>query len=471
MDYQFINNNRSYLTKILYLSVLILISVVGYFLWYGKYNRLLMVVAVPFVLLIITNPRLAVYQFIFSIFLFIPIIDEIPLNLIDLSAMLVILSALFDLLFSGKLPKSFPKLFPNLCFLLMAIIITGIFGYDPNAAWRPLARVTFLTITFLSFYRLLPLIRIEKVILAFFWLMVIHSAINLVPFILSGGTIRSFGLLSLAFDEIAMIAFIFGMAYFLWNSSRFQILYALGSIVVLGALIATQSRAAIMYAFIVCVIAVVISFYRQKKLLRIYGYHNLKIQRRGLIGLRVSFLGFSIFSLIAVVIVVNPLFFVSIFERFEELMTYDMYGSFYIRLELWRTAILSFLNDPITGSGPGSFRNSGEILPMLHLRPAYHLIKNLSAHNLFLHYLSETGLIGTTALVALIINQFRLSLKLWKDETRIDAIPYKLSLLLVSIAFLISTFIEAGWLWGQDSFVFIMFLAIISYSANECQSS
>ena len=119
MDNLFIKENRSNLINLMYLSLLILITVVGILLWRGKYNYLMLLAAAPIVLLIITNPKLALYQYIFSIFMFFTVNEELHISLIDLSALLLILSALFDFLFSKSLPKSFPRLFIN--FLLEII--------------------------------------------------------------------------------------------------------------------------------------------------------------------------------------------------------------------------------------------------------------------------------------------------------------------------------------------------------------
>lgn len=467
MDNQFINENKPYLVKILYFSLLILIIVLGFIMWQGKYNRIFLLLATPFVLLIITNPRWAVYQFLFSVFIFLVVIEEIAVLLIDLSALIVILAALLDLLFSNSLPKNPPKIFVNLCLLLTAIVITGIFGFDPEASLKPLSRVALLTLTFLSLYRLIPKIKIENAILIFFWLTVAHSIINLIPFITTGGTIRSFGLSGLVFDEITMISLIVGVSYYLWCSSKYQILYGLASVIILGALIATQSRAPIMFAFIACLAGIFISYFKQKRLLQFYNLTNYKKQQQGFVESRIGFMSVTFIILFVMVIGLNPDLLAAVLERFGNLLTTNPSGTFYTRLELWTTAILSFLGNPLTGIGPGTFKMTGDIFPTLHLRYGNHLIQNLSAHNLFLHYLAETGLIGATALAMLIVNQYRKSYTVWKSETSIKAIPCKLSLLLISLTFLISTFIEGGWLWGQQGYIFVLFLAMIAWTARE----
>jgi O-antigen ligase len=93
-------------------------------------------------------------------------------------------------------------------------------------------------------------------------------------------------------------------------------------------------------------------------------------------------------------------------------------------------------------------------------------VRGLSAHNLFLHYLAETGLIGTPILIALFIRQFNLSRSIWKNEIARDATPFALILYLMGFLFLISTFIEAAWMWGQLGFTFVLFLAFIVRESN-----
>jgi len=264
-----------------------------------------------------------------------------------------------------------------------------------------------------------------------------------------------------------MISLVVGTSYFLWSSSRFQMLYGLTSIIILGALIATQSRAPIMFALIVCFVGIMMSYFKQKKLLELHGLTTFKNQHKWSIGLRVGIMSVSFSLVILTIIGLNPEILSTVLERFELLLTTNPSGTFYTRLELWHTAIISFLSNPITGIGPGTFKITGDIFPTLHLRYGYHMVRNLSAHNLFLHYLAETGLIGATALIMLIVNQYRLCYKVWKSETSIKAIPYKLSLLLVSLVFLISTFIEGGWLWGQQGFIFVLFIAMIALIAKD----
>ena len=148
-------------------------------------------------------------------------------------------------------------------------------------------------------------------------------------------------------------------------------------------------------------------------------------------------------------------------ERFEQVVALDTGGTVGLRFELWRVALLAFTSHPLLGIGPGKFRTAIEIFSTLHLSHSYYWIRGLSAHNLFLHYLAETGLIGTTALVALFVNQFRIGRKQLLVETDAIRLPVAQALFVISLAFLITMFFEAGWMWKHLSNTFVLFLALI----------
>jgi O-antigen ligase len=145
--------------------------------------------------------------------------------------------------------------------------------------------------------------------------------------------------------------------------------------------------------------------------------------------------------------------------RFETIML--PYGTFSRRLVLWDTALTAFLNHPWLGVGPGSFRTIYEVLPTLHLQPLHIYVRGLSAHNLFLHYLAEAGVVGAFALVALFVNQFRVIRSVWIRNLTGAQIGATLSLYLVGLLLLATTFLEAGWMWGSSGYIFAFFVALI----------
>jgi putative inorganic carbon (HCO3(-)) transporter len=81
------------------------------------------------------------------------------------------------------------------------------------------------------------------------------------------------------------------------------------------------------------------------------------------------------------------------------------YGSNKARLLRWSTAIMMFLRHPITGCGYGSFGATFLSDPTLH--GEYVSQFGLGAHNKYLEVLAETGLLGFTAWMWIIISFFR----------------------------------------------------------------
>jgi len=69
------------------------------------------------------------------------------------------------------------------------------------------------------------------------------------------------------------------------------------------------------------------------------------------------------------------------------------------RLFLWKTGLNAFADSPILGIGLDQVRSWNEILPFWHLDPMAISTKGLGAHNDFITYIAETGLIGMAGLL------------------------------------------------------------------------
>ncbi len=170
------------------------------------------------------------------------------------------------------------------------------------------------------------------------------------------------------------------------------------------------------------------------------------------------------------VLLVMPGVLEAVIGRFERLLTFQPGGTFALRMVLWKTALTAFWDNPIFGVGPGMFRSLSDLYATLHLVPVYYYVKSLSAHNLVLHYLAETGLIGATALVALFINQFRIGCRIWKASWGSAMTGNALALLAVSILLLVSALIESGWMWGQMTFLLAFFLSLLARQVESITS-
>ena len=454
--------NKSVIAGYIIVLVLALALLFGYLVLTERYLTILALLAVLTAIVIITQPRWALYQYVFCLFVTVAIDQEIPVFLADISALVVIAAAVLDIFMSDRLPRRFPRLFFNFVFLLTAVSIAAFFAYNPAASLNPIARITFLTVTFLALYHLAGKAEIGNLVRFFFWMCVVHSMIVVVPFIASAGEVRSFGLTGKAYDDLAMITLPVGIALFLWSKPGRTSKYLFGSLLVLGSLVATQSRASMVFAVFASTVVLVLSLVRW---LAVKRYSQSEISNGNEVsppvGKRAVLLCLSVILLGAITVSLMPEAYHYVASRFESALALAPTGTAQRRLELWRSALTAFFHHPVLGVGPGNFRMLREILPTLHLHPLQLYVRGLSAHNLFLHYLAETGLLGATALMALFVNQFRISRWTWRQELPLCQIGSSLALYVAGLMFLVTTLLEAGWIWGQFGFPFVFFAALI----------
>ena len=179
-------DNQKLLKKYLYLLGVVAAAVIGYLLIEEKF-RILGAVLLPIItLLVITRPKLAMYQFIFFICTNYVFWTDPVILYVDLSALLVILTALFDFLLKAEAKLTFPKLTMNFVCILTLFVLVSLFGYNPLLGVFPLMRILMLAATFVSLYRLSGYFDIRKMLGIFFWVAVFHAVIALLPYIGAG---------------------------------------------------------------------------------------------------------------------------------------------------------------------------------------------------------------------------------------------------------------------------------------------
>ncbi|MDH3937520.1 MAG: O-antigen ligase family protein [candidate division Zixibacteria bacterium] len=427
----------------------------------GKTLLALAPIAAATCVIIVSHPRLAVYQYVFAIFIQWVLVDSIPLLLTDVAAALVILAATLDLLVDHRLPLRFPRLTLNFAVLIAAVFVAGMVGSNPTISLRVLARLTFLMLSFLSIYRLAGKSRIDTLVRVFFWVCVGHALIVLGGFIATGGGERSWGFSPMTFNALAMMTLPVATSLYLWHRKSGAVWYLLGTAVVLGGLISTQSRFSIIFALIMSLLVVILSW-RYHRRLRAENRQSGFAMEQVRVSLRCRWLVIGAAGLTLAVIGLNPGMLQGVVDRFTVVLESPTGSTVFLRLTLWSFALKAFLSDPLTGIGPGCFRSIHHILPTLSLSEVGPWVRGLSAHNLFLHYLAEAGLIGGISLAALMINQFRLSRRIWSSQVELQNRACTLALYATGTLFVVTTFLETGWLWGQGGYAFAFFVAMIA---------
>ena len=423
--------------------------------YHGKTQIALLGLAAPVALGLAAFPRWALYQFVILMFLQVRLLEAPTVYLTDLSALLVVLAAAIDVLCDRGLPRSFPRLTGNFALLFAAVFVCALFSAEPSAAVNPLARIGLLAVTFVSIHRLAPRSGIESLLKVFFFTASAHALIVLVQFVAASGAERAFGFSPATFSWLAMIALPVGLVFYLSERSGKSAVYLAGCLLVLGAMVGTQSRLPLLFVLVLAVTVAVLTGRRLWSLPEA----GERVRALGVFRRRLWVLSGLVVLAAAVSIAVQPALFERVLERFGRLLTLEPTGTVRLRLTLWGFALDAFRQHPLLGIGPGTFRGIQDLIPTLRLDEVSWWIRGLSAHNLFLHYLAETGIVGTSALVALFVNLFRVSRRVWRRERGIP-VASRAVLYTLGIMFLVTTFIEAGWMWGQSGFALVLFAAL-----------
>ncbi|HWR83709.1 MAG TPA: hypothetical protein VN285_10420, partial [Candidatus Deferrimicrobium sp.] len=240
--------NRTALSVYFTAGILALSIAAVYLILRERYLLLLFLPAIPVVVYLATNTRWAVYQYIFCLFFLAPFGSETSFSLVDLSGLLVLVAAAIDLFADHRLPRRFPPLFFNFILVLTAVCVAAVFAYEPILALNPISRLTMLAVTFLALYRLIDISDLGRFLRIFLWLSVLHAIAVALPFLLSAGVIRSYGLSGVAYDDLAMLTLPIGLSLFLWSRRGRSLKYLVGSFAVFCGLVATKSRASMLFA-------------------------------------------------------------------------------------------------------------------------------------------------------------------------------------------------------------------------------
>ncbi|RME27886.1 MAG: O-antigen ligase family protein [Candidatus Zixiibacteriota bacterium] len=451
---------------------LVLIGFGGIWLYdHGRTNLLLAALLAPAAILIVTTPRWALGLFIGSLFVVKLLLPTGPVLIVDVAGMLIVTAAVIDLLLHDSGSMHWPPLTAAFGLLLIALVITGTVAAEPIRALRPLLRLTYLFVVFASVYHLSTLVGINRLLRWFFWFAVANAIVAIVPFVLSGGTVRSFGLAVKYLDELMMLALPVGLSLYLWANKGKSFRYGAGTLLIFLALLATQSRAPILLAIFAVATVTFIAYRRPEGYSRRTCTANTcepaTVSQRQVRRRIYLLLAGLVFGIVGVAVFHADLF-SSMAGRFVRLFTTHPGGTVALRLRLWGLAWQAFIDYPLFGIGPGTFRYLQEIYPTVHISSLHQYTRGLSAHNLTLHYLAETGIIGAGALLILFVGQFRLALKSWRAARRRSSPAVATGMLAVSLLLLLSTLLEAGWMWGHLSLVAGFWLGLIArFGKNE----
>lgn len=334
-------------------------------------------------------------------------------------------------------------------FLIIATWLSALFAYSWVESVVPSIRILVIYLTFRIVFKFALEIGVKKLINMYIILTAILSFIAFIQFYIAGGGIRTFGITGLTLQYFAMTAVPMAIVFLIWSKNILSFLfYSLICVISVLGIFATQSRAPLVAILIVFPVIMLISFQKARREKDTRTVKNVKY-----VLLPMIVLGASLFFL-------EESFFEGTISRLDELIQSikNPVGTVMTRIILWTSAIMTFLEHPILGVGIGNMRIVHEIVPEVKLIPYWAWVKGMSAHNVLLHYLAETGIIGTIALVYLFSKNLSIGFKSFKLKLNKHDNMISATLFIASFVCFVTMFYMRSWTWGMDghilSFIF-----------------
>ncbi len=443
--------DKTSIPYVLWIIAIVIALPVLLFLTTGRINFLIMYLGVLFLSSLVTFPRVSFYLFLLSISIYYPtFIGRFALHPYDICFAIFIIAIVSDYLLKGKTNFVMTKLDIPFIILIIATIISAVFAFNKSYAIVPTFRIITIYIAYRAMVIYIPKFNLRKVLLFYIYQVFALSLLNCILFLIAGGKVRIFGPSWLAFEPYAMTAIPMTFAFFIWSeSSKERFKYAVITIIIFIALLATQSRAPML--------AVVIS----TPLLLIFAYKKMYGTKKTIYKKQL----FKLLTAVSIVIVIGFLFkdtlFKDAFGRFElffEALS-NPKGTVYLRIVLWTAAIKAFIHNPFVGIGIGNFRIIDQIYPELRFIPVWSCIGGMSTHNVILNYLAETGILGSMSLMAITIINLKIAFNSFKIKMSSEDTQITGAILIAIIVFSLTILYMRAWTWGQDGYIMALLFA------------
>ncbi len=299
-------------------------------------------------------------------------------------------------------------------------------------------------------FRNFSLQKVRRFLDFFLYLNIIASIIAIL--ILAYGTeLRAFGITGVPLADLIVSALIISLSFLIFSSgSKSWMKYSIISLILLLELVLTQTRGAWL--------SFSISFL----------FLGVLIRNKSIPGTILKYLWIVFIVLLALLITITMFqnILLGITHKVEQLKYVDI-GTIQFRLILWEAAIRAFLAHPINGIGLGQFAIFSVDYSSLGKSSIFkENLEGLTAHNVVLSYLSETGLIGLLGILIFYYSFMKLaycSFKRAEDSSEMEII---IPLFTILFFVLISSVYAGEWFWGLNGAQFILFLALTSAVSN-----
>ncbi len=412
----------------------------------GRAKYALLMPAAIVVFWLVCSPRVTFYLFLAALGIYMPqrITSTFAIHAFDILMLILFMGMATDFLLRRRTEiRSTPFDWPFVV-LIVATIVSAVFAHDPRYSVVPMLRIVVIYLAFRAVFKFALEIGVRRILLFYVGLVSALALYNIGLFIILGGQVRIFGLASLGFETLAMTAVTIALALMIWSERRWEKAALASASLAIGlAIFASQSRAPLVAIIISVPILVLLARTKARR----------ENARQPLKTIKSIFVPFVLLA--AIFVMFQGDFFAGALGRYQSFVESfsDPKGTVALRLIQWSTAWKTFLDHSLTGIGIGNFRIVHDIYPDIRTVPLYYKVKGMSAHNVVLHYLAETGLIGSLALVSLVWAGLRSAHRTYRTKwTYSDcgtAVALYTCMILIAVTFLYMR----AWTWGQGGYV------------------
>lgn len=411
----------------------------------------------PFLLLLISHGPTAIAAVIVASFFYFPLPGELALLPADMAALALILAYAVDLLVRKSAPV--PNLIARayLLYLLVVLISIALELFTPLSV-RYFMRQLVLFGAFMATAHFGRDALARKILIVYVLTAIANSAIALGQSLLSGGSVRAFGLAGRGFGDHAMLGFVIAAVFFLWSRDiRLRLFWGAATWITAGGILATQTRASAITAGWCLLLAVVLTLWKGRSLRLRTPVRNLAIA-----------VGF-ILLVIPLLVYYTPLF-TGIAHRFGRLGP-QARETVLLRVTLWKAAMAAFSANPLFGIGAGNFPMVGQWVPTVRFDPIFYMVSGMSTHAVIMTAMAETGIAGVLSMLWFLAGTLH---KAWRNLTAVVSeteIPAVISLAAIALAVVGSLWYAGSWFWGNNSYHMAIFFGLIaSYGCRSAAS-
>ncbi len=405
-------------------------------LWPAK--TVLIILWIPFVLLVLSNYKLAFYLLIFSIFLNYEFLTfSTAMFFTILFPFIFVLN--YDHIKKNDFSNSLSKYF---IIYIIAIIPSYFNSVDIlKSLWRSYNLLGFLIVVYLTALTVSNTDEIKKFLRFFVMLVFFNSLLA----IFEGMVLkqRVYGFAGIMAVDYVGIAIVITLVYILMlKRIKFSVLIIMSVLLLSSIFMETRNP---WITITVATIFLLIFLYRHSE--------KWGINKKRLLVLAITAL-ILLPTFYIIVDKLNP----SIAHRvaiknFQESIDYNgrVQNSLLSRVFIWDTALNAFLKHPIVGIGAFSFPFSSY---KYYTIPKFFFelyVKGLSAHETLIAVATETGLVGLFGFLLLIYNMLKKLFKSFRLSITRDDFILSTMLVWAILYIVISMIMTDAWLWGQGA--------------------